>query len=205
MDVLKEEHIGHAQSARLVIPDKLSREGTAVLRTIGIQEGQDFVVCHPGSGSIHKCVRPETMVEVILNFRRSGVMPILVGGPADDLAVERVRALGVRDVPVIQRQCLATIAGILAQARLFVGHDSGLTHLAGALRIPTVAIFGPTDSRQWAPQGDHICVVTGPSCSCQDWACVRACELKPCLSIAAEDILAASVSLLSRYRTVTKS
>ncbi len=205
LDVLTEERCGHAQSAHLVIPETLSQDGAAVLRTMGIQKGQDFVVCHPGSGSVHKCVRPETMVEVIRKFRQNGVMPILVGGPADELAVERVRDLGVRDVPVIQRQCLPTIAGILAQARLFVGHDSGLTHLAGALQIPTVAIFGPTDSRQWAPQGDHVSVVTGPPCSCQGWACVRACEAKPCLSIAVEDILAASISLLSRYRMVTKS
>ena len=205
LDVLKAEHWGIAPPAQLVIPDGLRRQGAAVLRSMGIHEGQDVVLCHPGSGSVHKCVRPETMVEVIRNVRHNGVMPVLIGGPADEQAVERVRKLGLRDVPVIQRQGLTAIAGILAQARLFIGHDSGLTHLAGALQIPTVAVFGPTDPRQWAPQGDHIAVVTGPACSCQDWAGVQACGAKSCLSIAAEDILAASVSLLRRYRTVTKS
>ena len=205
LDMLKDEHSYHALPAHLVIPETMRQEGVTVLRTMGIEEGHDFVLCHPGSGSVHKCVRPETMVGVALNFQQRGVMPILVSGPADERAVERVRDLGLRDVPVIRRQRLTAVAGILAQARLFVGHDSGLTHLAGALQIPTVAIFGPTDLHQWAPQGDHVSVVTGPPCSCQDWACVRACEAKPCLSIAAEDIIAASISLLSRYGMATKS
>ena len=151
LDVLKDESCVDLPPVQLDIPDTLRREGAAVLRTIGIQKGQDVVLCHPGSGSVHKCVRPETMAEVVRKFRQSGIMPVLVGGPADERAVECVRDLGLRDVPVIQRQRLTTIAGILAQARLFVGHDSGLTHLAGALKIPTVALFGPTDARQWAP------------------------------------------------------
>jgi ADP-heptose:LPS heptosyltransferase len=42
---------------------------------------------------------------------------------------------------------------------VFVGHDSGLTHLAAALGRPTVAIFGPTDPEIWGPRGKHVTVV----------------------------------------------
>jgi ADP-heptose:LPS heptosyltransferase len=42
---------------------------------------------------------------------------------------------------------------------VFVGHDSGLTHLAAALRRPTVALFGPTDPEVWGPRGRHVTVV----------------------------------------------
>jgi ADP-heptose:LPS heptosyltransferase len=54
----------------------------------------------------------------------------------------------------------------LATARAFAGNDSGTTHLAAALRVPTVAIFGPGEPRVFAPVGDHVRVVrertTGP-------------------------------------------
>jgi ADP-heptose:LPS heptosyltransferase len=48
---------------------------------------------------------------------------------------------------------------MLAQARAFVGNDSGVTHLAGALEVPTLALFGPTDPRIWAPPQRNVRVL----------------------------------------------
>ncbi|HNT87980.1 MAG TPA: glycosyltransferase family 9 protein, partial [Candidatus Hydrogenedentes bacterium] len=53
------------------------------------------------------------------------------------------------------------IAGILAGARLYIGNDSGITHLAAAVGCPTVAVFGPTDPTVWAPRGARVHVVAG--------------------------------------------
>ena len=58
---------------------------------------------------------------------------------------------------------LADLAGFLAAARIYVGNDSGITHLAAATGTPTVAIFGPTDPRVWAPRGAHVRVVKPPN------------------------------------------
>jgi ADP-heptose:LPS heptosyltransferase len=43
--------------------------------------------------------------------------------------------------------------------RLFVGNDSGISHMAAALGIPTIAIFGPTDPVLWSPRGNKVVVV----------------------------------------------
>jgi heptosyltransferase III len=51
----------------------------------------------------------------------------------------------------------------LAGARLYVGNDSGVTHLAAAAGVPTVALFGPTDPRMWAPRGERVRVVQAPT------------------------------------------
>lgn len=203
--VVEEACTGITPPVRLTVPEQLRQAGSAVLRTLGIEEAQEFILCHPGSGSVHKCVRPEIMAEVLRNFRQSGLRPVIVGGPADEAAIAGLVDLGLRDIPVLHHQSLATLAGILAQAGLFVGHDSGVTHLAGTLQIPTVAIFGPTDPLQWAPQGDHVSVVTGPPCTCSGWEAVRACATKACLVVRPEEILAVSFSAMRRYRTVTKS
>ena len=95
------------------------------------------------------------------------------------------------------------MAGVLAQAKLFVGHDSGLTHLAAALQVPTLAMFGPTDPLQWAPLGNHVRTVTGLSCSCPTWESVRACESKSCLTISTETIISRCLSLLNRDPSLT--
>ncbi len=49
----------------------------------------------------------------------------------------------------------------LAHARLYIGNDSGITHLAAAVGTPVVAIFGPTDPEIWAPRGAPVRIVHG--------------------------------------------
>jgi heptosyltransferase III len=54
---------------------------------------------------------------------------------------------------------LYDLAGWLATARLYIGNDSGITHLAAAVGTPVVALFGPTDPRVWAPRGGRVTIL----------------------------------------------
>ncbi len=56
---------------------------------------------------------------------------------------------------------LYELARWLATARIYIGNDSGITHLAAAVGTPVVAIFGPTDPAVWAPRGERVSVVSG--------------------------------------------
>ena len=58
---------------------------------------------------------------------------------------------------------LYDLACWLATARLYIGNDSGITHLAAAVGVPTIAIFMTTDPRVWAPRGDHVTILENPS------------------------------------------
>jgi ADP-heptose:LPS heptosyltransferase len=51
---------------------------------------------------------------------------------------------------------LFELACWLAGARLYIGNDSGITHLAAAVATPVVALFGPSDPAVWAPRGPHV-------------------------------------------------
>jgi len=51
---------------------------------------------------------------------------------------------------------LYELAQWLAGARLYIGNDSGVTHLAAAVGIPVLALFGPTDPAVWAPRGANV-------------------------------------------------
>ena len=59
----------------------------------------------------------------------------------------------------IRFQDLEKLAHWLSGARLYIGNDSGITHLAAALGIPTLALFGLTDPAKWAPRGDNVTVL----------------------------------------------
>jgi ADP-heptose:LPS heptosyltransferase len=100
---------------------------------------------------------------------------------------------------------LLSVAGVTAHASLFVGHDSGLTHLAARLHVPTLALFGPTDPRRWAPRGPHVTVLAGTACRCEGWDEIRACREKSCLQISAETILGTCERMLQQQNLVHSS
>ncbi len=58
---------------------------------------------------------------------------------------------------------LYELACWLSRARLYIGNDSGISHLAAAVGVPTLAIFLTTDARIWAPRGSHARVVLSPT------------------------------------------
>lgn len=89
---------------------------------------------------------------------------LILGGPQDVHYVEPLaRTLGRERVIDLTGQIdLLTAYAVLKRARLFIGNDSGLMHLAAAAGTPTVGLFGPSDDRLYAPWGGHTRVVRGP-------------------------------------------
>jgi ADP-heptose:LPS heptosyltransferase len=106
----------------------------------------DFAVIHPFSGSARK----NWPMERFRRLAASVNMPVRwCAGPAEHLE----NAVHIDD--------LYELACWLSTARLFIGNDSGISHLAAAVGVPVVAIFGPTDPAVWAPRGDRVRVVSG--------------------------------------------
>lgn len=58
---------------------------------------------------------------------------------------------------------LGQVSHWLAEARLYIGNDSGITHLAAAVGTPVIAIFQASDPRIWAPRGDHVTILQSPT------------------------------------------
>jgi ADP-heptose:LPS heptosyltransferase len=58
---------------------------------------------------------------------------------------------------------LYDLACWLASARIYIGNDSGPTHLAAAVGTPVVALFGPSDPAVWAPRGLHVAIAAAPA------------------------------------------
>lgn len=88
----------------------------------------------------------------------------IFGGPQDVRTVEELRKAVPRDrvVDLTGQVDLLTAYACLRHARLFIGNDSGLMHLAAAAGAPTLGLFGPSDDRLYAPWGPKTRVVRGP-------------------------------------------
>lgn len=113
------------------------------------------VIIHPGSGSVKKNWPLDRFQALAVELRAKGRAVIWCLGPAE---ADMQFADGN---PCLRAASLVSLAGELAAARLYIGNDSGVTHLAAAVGSPTVAVFGPTDPRVWAPRGDHVTVAQG--------------------------------------------
>jgi heptosyltransferase-3 len=106
----------------------------------------DFAVIHPFSGSARKNWPLERFRELAARLP----MPAhWCAGPEE----------GLEDA--VRFDNLYDLAGWIASARVYIGNDSGITHLAAAVGTPVVAIFGPTDPAVWAPRGERVRVLRG--------------------------------------------
>ncbi len=116
---------------------------------------------HPGSGSPRKNW-PEDRWAALLSqvSGRSPTRFLLVGGEAEEGRLERLagRLPGDR-CEVLRSQPLITVAERLRGCRGFIGHDSGITHLAASLGLPGLALWGPSPPMVWSPRGGDIRVV----------------------------------------------
>ena len=75
--------------------------------------------------------------------------------------------------PALVDEELVTASAVIAAADAYVGNDAGMTHVAAATGVPTVALFGPTNPIVWRPLGDHVTVLTGRTPGTFDGVTVR--------------------------------
>lgn len=183
LEAIQEAPFDGEGTALLTLPGPLLHLGQVYLDNAGFPVKSQLVVIHPGSGSAHKCVAPEALAFVVGTIQTFGAIPVLLEGPADREPVARLMQACVNQPMVLKDLDLLTLAGVLAQASLFVGQDSGVTHLAGLMGVRTVALFGPTDPARWAPSGTKVTVLQGAPCLCRSWNDVSRCEGKPCLKV----------------------
>ncbi|HEY7900925.1 MAG TPA: glycosyltransferase family 9 protein [Caulobacteraceae bacterium] len=89
---------------------------------------------------------------------------MVLGGAADRDAANTVLAavVGQRQIDLAGREPLLVSYAALKRARLFIGNDSGVMHLAAAAGIPTLGLFGPSDEQVYGPWGDRAKAVRGP-------------------------------------------
>ena len=140
---------------RLAIPWKPARPDT--------QDETPMLALHPGSGSETKNWPEENwaaLLEELINA--TSFRLLLAGGEAEGERLQRLAAaLPPSRFRVAQSLPLTHLAGLLQRCRGFVGHDSGVSHLAAALGLPGVVLWGATREEVWRPPSDKITLLRG--------------------------------------------
>lgn len=121
------------------------KSAAAALHAAGWDGRSLLVALAPGAGFFTKRWPTECFAEVVRQLSRRGVFAVIVGGAQDrELAVEIRRLTGDGRGCLVGQTGILTTAAILKRCRALVANDSGLMHLAEAVGIPLVAVFGST-------------------------------------------------------------
>ena len=145
-------------AAAFLFPSEEDRNGVS-----HFLRGMDspVIAIHPGSGSGKKNWPLENWIEFGEHVQKFGNL-IVIGGEADEKQTAQLRSRWEgKAVRFATNLPLPHLAAVLENA-IFIGHDSGISHLAAAARARCILLFGPTDPAVWAPANENVKVLRAP-------------------------------------------
>ncbi|MBT5871810.1 MAG: glycosyltransferase family 9 protein, partial [Candidatus Latescibacteria bacterium] len=182
----------------LPVSEVLRQASSRWLAQNDIEDGDKIVGINPGGGWEIKRWKPERFAAVADRLKRDfGAHILLFWGPGERETVEALAASMTEDPLILPETTLSQMAAYLEHCTIVLSNDSGPMHMAAALGVPTVGIFGPTNPDLQGPYGSENAVVqkVGLPCLC----CNRlTCKIgNPCMeTLTPEEVLSVVESLL---------
>jgi heptosyltransferase-2 len=144
----------------------LSREDRHFAREFLQTSSQPIIAIHPGSGSKEKNWSLQNWIELFSREhwhidKRPSL--IVISGEADEAQTAQLEHTWKdQDILFAKNLPLPHLAAVLEHS-IFIGHDSGISHLAAAAGANCILLFGPTDPNVWAPRNENVQVVAAES------------------------------------------
>jgi ADP-heptose:LPS heptosyltransferase len=151
---------GQSSFSALRLPEEALIFARRFWAGFGLKEEERVLAIHPGSGSPGKNWDARKFAAVA-DWASERCQVLLISGPAQD-GVEEFRDSMKKARPLVADNLpLIHLAALLKATTVYLGNDSGITHLAASLGLPTVALFGPTNPALWGPKGPGVRIIYG--------------------------------------------
>ncbi len=188
----------------LAVPPEREERARRLLEELGL-DGTPVVALFPGSSRNWPVKQwpAQRFAEVADRLAQGhGLQPLILGASYErDIARQVASHMAVSPRVAAGRTDIKTLAAVLRRCTLLISNDTGPMHLAAAVGLPVVGIFGMTNERKWRPWGDQHEVVTG---QCDQRPCyylsnMPRCDHLQCVrDIAVDDVYAAAERILTR-------
>jgi len=123
---------------------------------------------HPGAGKIKNRWPVEKFAKAAEIFsKKHGAQIAIFYGPSEKSLAELLSKAIAAPARIISNLMLRKFAAVVSQMDLFLGNDTGTTHLTAAVGTPLVVVFGPTDPNQWKPWGPEFIAIRGNDGRCE--------------------------------------
>lgn len=170
------------------------------LNNANIVKNRPLIAIHPGSPIRLKRWRLERFAAVAdWLIAHKDAQILLVGAKSESSVVASVQKQMNREaISVAGKTDLSQLAEILRRCNLFIGNDSGPMHLAAAIGIPTIGLYGPGDPARFGPVGTHTCTIRrmpncppcmGTSCKFGGEGCMKEIEVDEVIHTAEQHLM----------------
>jgi heptosyltransferase-2 len=157
---------------KLSIPAEGQERARTMLAGLGADMNKPLVILNPGAAFGPAKRWPASRFAALgrlLQERKNAVLAV-TGAPEDAAAAEKIAAaLTEKPLNLVGKTTLGELMGVIRQAAVFITNDTGPMHMANALRVPVVGLFGPTDPRVTAPFHAPATVIKKEDVPC--WPC----------------------------------
>jgi heptosyltransferase-3 len=151
----------------LKVTDRADASITAKLQAAGLNPGASFAVVHPAAATETKRWATEKFALVVEDLSARGLAVVALDGPTQTQVVEDLKARSSAGLIGLTDLSLPEVTALLARARLFVGNDSGIAHIAAAVEAPVVVIFGSSNVAHWRPWAKSPAEIVLEEMECQ--------------------------------------
>lgn len=154
-------------ATQLTVTEAASTKISERLKAAGIDEATAFAMIHPAAAFATKQWAAENFARVVEELARRGIVSVALGSAREAGVVAALEKETTATVVGLTDLSLPEVAALAARARLFVGNDSGIAHIAAAVKAPAVVIFGSSNVAHWRPWSSVPAEVVLEEMECQ--------------------------------------
>ena len=186
------------------LPTSLPVDSAAV-RSVGgklaasIPNGQFFALMHPAAAFETKQWDAEKFASVAEFLSSRGLTTVAVAGPGEQNLLDRLTDTCSVPIATFSDLTLPEITALASRARVFVGNDSGIAHIAAAVGTPPLVIFGSSNRdhwRPWTPGPSEIVFADYPCQPCPGYECAMFGDSRCIKNISVESVIEALARLI---------
>jgi heptosyltransferase-3 len=188
---------------RLAVTREASANVAARLTAAGLAE-TPFAVIHPAAAFATKQWAADKFGRVADDVRSRGLAVVAITTPNEKSIIDEMNKHTVAPAAAFTDLTLPEITALLARARVFIGNDSGIAHIAAAVETPSVVIFGSSNTAHWRPWANAAAEVVLEELECQPchgYFCEKFAEPECIKRVPVERVIAATERVLRESAT----
>jgi heptosyltransferase-2/heptosyltransferase-3 len=152
---------------RLAVTEAAALSVEARLRAAGLDPGAPFALIHPAAAFATKQWAAPNFARVVEYLRERRINSVAVAGPNEAPVLDELKRESSAPLYAFTDFSLPEVTALAARSKLFVGNDSGIAHIAAAVRTPSVVIFGSSNIKHWRPWASAPAEIVREELACQ--------------------------------------
>jgi predicted lipopolysaccharide heptosyltransferase III len=183
---------------RLAVTTEAATSVAARLAGAGITDAP-FALIHPAAAFATKQWAADKFGRVADDVRSRGLAVVAIATPGEKPIIDELNRNTATPVAAFTDLSLPEITALLARARVFIGNDSGIAHIAAAVETPCVVIFGSSNTAHWRPWANAAAEVVLEEMECQPchgYFCEKFAEPECIKRVPVERVIAATERVL---------